>query len=1239
MRHIPQYHFYNRLTEQKELLKSFENHILQNKKTLGYIIRGRLGIGKTRLAEEFINKLQDVEILSEIPAFNPDKNIIRYSCNNGDSTPYKAFVKIAEEIYSQSKFMDISKKALKVIFAVVGINDVLNAVNDLVDSIQSNKNEKSIARKEARLFNKYRRFLNKKSKKSPIIIYIQNVQWIDSYSLKLIGKLLSDQKGMWGMILLEEDDEETIETVHNSINQLIYERKLFKLNVNALDRSFPDKILSKTFGNGFLTSKELDILYSISEGCPGKLINFIENKCIGEGWIIKDRSSWKKTEDFIEKIKPPRQKLMELIISLYEDNMISESEAKMIRKMARLWGLSDKTVSSYINMIQDILSLNLKILYNLDWGIISNSSILVSDKNSHRYIVESIGHTGSKSGSDKVNKRRFKHKNILEAHEIQIFENEILIIWDYFEEKKNRDGLISEIERHIQGNTFKYLDLAIGLAELHHNDIYHGYIRPESVVEYEPGKYKLATFDNSVLIYLLESEENNPERLQYYAPEYLSTKEWTYSSDVFSFGILFYKSLTGSFPFYGKSRSELIDSIKTDKISFSGHLASLIPDELKQIIIKCLEFDPVKRYKTASKLVEDLVKVKELIKTENAGSISDDKFLKIAENDRQSIALSDHAPTKKKILYPVFITIVLIAGLSAFWFFFKAKKDLIVKKEIIINVNEKNHTENKNRILDADLIRYLLTDEVMQSSDAIILTRKQFEQIYHDNPEQEFVPGLDVEATIVNHDFNYELVINKTNNALDGKTVTKIFDFTDPSELLINKTKEITKFILDKDTLYISTFTNDWDAFANFYLGEKAWIKLDVNKALHYFNNACSIDPGFVLAKLRLSEIYRFNGNNVHAMELLNSIMPQLDKLSKADSLKALATKNKIDGNYREAIKNMRMIVTYLKARKEPYYDLGEVYFELRDIENAKRNYEYALELDPNFTQAINHYAYCFSHTGDHDKALYYFRKYVKIDSSANAYDSYGDGLMAAGKLDSAEWAKKEGIKLDPGLDYLYSGLTNIHIRQKKYEEAELSIKEYIGLQNSPEALATGFTSKAYIYFTQGKFKMALDTCLKAKRYYDAFDLSTRNHNLHWLLAQIYLINNNTKKFNQEIEEMDSLIHFYDINANNYNEILKYDMHLKALKNHSDRETDKIVEIAKYFDTELRDKVKDWGSPFDPAYFYTEFGRLLSNIPEEARKYLNEALKYNQNYAPAKDFLSRLPLVNTDEVKTTASSK
>ena len=1227
--------FYNRKNELNQLLKLFEKYILQQHKSLGYIVRGRKDVGKTKLAEEFIERLQDVEFLSDIPDFDPEKNIIRYSCQPEDDTPYKAFVKITEEIYNRSRWLDITKKAFKLLLAVVGVNDALNALNDFVKSVKSDKNDKSIAKKEAKIFNSYRRFLRRMSKKSPIIIFIENVQWLDSYSLKLIGKLLRDDAGLWGVILLEEDEEETVKEVFNNINRLVYDKCLYELYVNVFDRSFTHKMLSPVFGDDFFTTRELDLLYTISEGCPGKLVRFIENKCIAERWIYKEKGKWKKADDFIEKIKPANQKLMELVISLFEDKMITGSEEKLIRKMAGLWGLKDDTVNAAINMVKDIYSLGYTILYNLDWGIVSDNSVLVADDEGHRFIVESIKKVNPiNQEGRKVGRHGFKHKNILEAYEVHILDNEVLILWDYFDEKQNRDGLISEIERNIQNNTSKFLDLAVGLAELHHNDIYHGYIRPESIIEKKPGKYQLATFDNRVLLYLLDAEKGKPEAFQYYPPEYLSGKEWSLAGDIFSFGVLFYKSLTGSLPYYGKTAGELLESIQSDPVNFPGHFSSLIPDELKNIITKCLAFNKNDRYANANELVEDLKEAKEVVRKKE-GRPSEPKGLQEAVSaKKKSPGRLRKKKATKKVLVPL-LSVVIGAGLI-YWLFIRDSREMVVKKEVVINVAEKNHTENENRILDAGLIRYLITDEIMQSSDATILTSDQFEKIYHDNEEQYFVPSLSVDATIVNHDFNYELIVDKTDNVA-GKHKKKVFDFTDPSELLVSKAGEITKFILGNDSLAGSSFTNDWDAFTNFYYGEKAWEKIDVNNALRYFNKAVSIDTGFVLAKLRVSEIYRFNGDNLESMRLLNSIMSQLDKLSKADSLKALALKNKIDGNYREAIKNMRMILTYLKGQKEPYYDLAEVYFELRDIENAKRNYELALELDPNFTQAINHYAYCFSHTGEHDKALHYFKKYVEIDSSANAFDSYGDGFMAAGKLDSAEWAKLQGITLDPGLDYMYAGLTNIYVRKKEFDKAEKNINKYIGFKSTPEALATGYANKAFVYFSRGDEKMALDTCLKAKRQYDAFDLATRNHMMHWLLAWIYLQQGKEKLFNKELADMDTLIAHYDIDANNYNELLKYDLHLKALKNHKGGDLEKVLEMARYFDTELWDKVKDWGSPFDPAFFYTEYGRLLMDMsPGDARYFIDKALAYNPRYAPALEFSTGLDSLTQDSTTVAA---
>jgi len=1212
------YTFYNRINELKVLLDTFEQLVIQQHKTLSYIIRGNKEIGKTRLIQEFIKKIEGVEYLSEIPNFKAQKHVIVYKCEKENNQPYKAFINITREIYNKTRLINIIIKLTKVGLSIFGINDVLDALNDFNKEINKGDRDEKRLIKEAKLFNKYRKFLKTKSRKAPIIIFIQNTQWIDTFSLTLIKKIIKKSSDMWGMIILEEDNDSIEEEVHNELNNLIFENKLHKLDVNLLDNSFPNKFLENRFGKDLFSVQEIDLLYAVSEGCPGKLINYIEQTCIPRGWIKQENNEWIKVNDFYEKIKPVKQRLTDVIISMYEDKILSESEHNTLLHMASVWGMKKNTVDTAITMIKEIIEYDYKIISNLGPGIIAENSFLVADKNDHRYIIEYIRNFNKEVKI--IDKRTIVHKNLFEAHEIKISKEGILLIWDYFESNPNRREMIEAFENQINYNIEKFKAIGEGLSELHRHNIYHGYIKPETIIENKNGEFQLATFDNILLKYIFNINYENNNEIQYLSPEHLKNEKILMSSDIFSLGVLLYKSLTNQFPYHGNTKNELLYSFENDEVLFNGPFLTFIPMELKKIIKKCLEFDNNKRYKTAMELNIDLKKI-QLIKNKQDENID--------KNDEKKDEEEDNIGKSKKNLKLFSVIILTLAILfSGFYYFgiFK-KKTKSIKNEIVIHVAIKNYTPNESSKIKPDVIQYLIMDDLMQSSNAVVKTQQQFDKSYPDTKDVNFIPAIKVNAIITNRDYSHELQISVTINN-KSKTIkkSKTIDFTDPSELLEGKINNITKFILGKNKLRKTTFTNSWDSFVNFYKGEIAWSKVDQNKALRFLNNAVSIDSNFILAKLNLAEIYRFEGNNNLSKKNLESVLPYTKYLSRVDSLKAMALKNKLNGDFWSAIKNLRDITQYLSARKEPYYNLAEAYFEIRDIKNAKVNYQKALDLDPDFIPAINHYAYCFTQTGEHKIGLKYFRKYLKLDSSANAFDSFGDGLMAAGLLDSAEWAKKQGLKLDPKLEYLYNSLSYIQIRKGEFDSAEINVNHYLRLKHEPELHAEGLVNKALIYYFKNDLKIALDTCRKAISTFDAFDIATRNHKAHWLLTQIYLYEGYSTKANKELTKMKKLINNYHISTTNYNKILKYYYHCKAIKYALNNQFNEVFKIANIFDTQLKNKIKDWDSPYDQAFFFTEFGKLflMNNNYKDAEYYLRDALAYNPNYALAHYYFYKL---------------
>jgi serine/threonine protein kinase len=77
-------------------------------------------------------------------------------------------------------------------------------------------------------------------------------------------------------------------------------------------------------------------------------------------------------------------------------------------------------------------------------------------------------------------------------------------------------------------------------------------------------------------------------------------------TDIFSLGILLYRMLTGRTPFFGENAHTVMYQIVNENPQPPSALNSEVPEELDEIVSKCLAKDPDDRYQDAHKLAEEL---------------------------------------------------------------------------------------------------------------------------------------------------------------------------------------------------------------------------------------------------------------------------------------------------------------------------------------------------------------------------------------------------------------------------------------------------------------------------------------------------------------------------------------------------------------------------------------------------------------------------------------------------------
>jgi serine/threonine protein kinase len=152
--------------------------------------------------------------------------------------------------------------------------------------------------------------------------------------------------------------------------------------------------------------------------------------------------------------------------------------------------------------------------------------------------------------------------------------------------------------------------IATALADLHRQDVVHHDIKPSSIMFRESGEAVLIDYGlshHNHLPDLLQEEFRVPfGTAPYMAPERLNGVRDDPRSDLFSLGVLLYFFTTGVRPF---GETETLSGMRR-RLWRDPHpprwLKADYPPWLQEIVLRCLEIDPSKRYPTASQLAFDL---------------------------------------------------------------------------------------------------------------------------------------------------------------------------------------------------------------------------------------------------------------------------------------------------------------------------------------------------------------------------------------------------------------------------------------------------------------------------------------------------------------------------------------------------------------------------------------------------------------------------------------------------------
>ncbi len=186
------------------------------------------------------------------------------------------------------------------------------------------------------------------------------------------------------------------------------------------------------------------------------------------------------------------------------------------------------------------------------------------------------------------------------------------------------------------------IQVAMGIKAAHANKIIHRDIKPQNIIISTTGKVKVTDFGIAKAATSNTVTSNVMGSVHYSSPEQARGGYSDEKSDIYSLGITLFEMLTGRVPFNGDTTVAIaIKHIQEDMPSPRSFVDD-VPISLEQIIFKCTQKSPDKRYLKIDELIKDLKQVlmnPDHIFENMSAPISDNTTRKITSKELNSIKI------------------------------------------------------------------------------------------------------------------------------------------------------------------------------------------------------------------------------------------------------------------------------------------------------------------------------------------------------------------------------------------------------------------------------------------------------------------------------------------------------------------------------------------------------------------------------------------------------------------------
>ena len=150
------------------------------------------------------------------------------------------------------------------------------------------------------------------------------------------------------------------------------------------------------------------------------------------------------------------------------------------------------------------------------------------------------------------------------------------------------------------------IQVSMGIEAAHNNHIIHRDIKPQNIMISKDGKVKVTDFGIAKAVSSNTITSNVMGSVHYTSPEQARGGYSDEKSDIYSLGITLFEMLTGRVPFNGETTVAIAIKHIQEPMPSPRTYVGDIPISIEQIVLKCTQKSPDRRYQNMQELIDDL---------------------------------------------------------------------------------------------------------------------------------------------------------------------------------------------------------------------------------------------------------------------------------------------------------------------------------------------------------------------------------------------------------------------------------------------------------------------------------------------------------------------------------------------------------------------------------------------------------------------------------------------------------